>query len=113
MARLVLPERDANPASAVVSLNLPLPSLTKQCTPAPSVATSKSRSPSPSISAKIAPVEWRLAQDVPEPLVTSSKRQLPRFRYSRLVPLMAQKYKSHQPSPSKSPAATPEPFNRL
>src|ERR1017187_1695412 len=39
--------------------------------------------------------------------VMSSKCQLPRLRYSTFVPSTEQKYRSHKPSPSTSPAATP------
>src|SRR5579859_6941042 len=73
----------------------------------------KSRSPSPSISAKTAPVTSRLEQMIPDWLVISSNFQLPKLRYKRLPPASPLKKRSHQPSPSISPAATPEPLGRM
>src|SRR5713226_4898803 len=105
----VLPHFRISPAS-VASVKRPLPSLRNSRVPPPSELTSKSKSPSPSTSAKTAPVECCPRQATPADAVTSSNRQLPKFRYSTFGPSAAQKYRSHQPSPSMSPAATPDPL---
>src|SRR6266446_6066430 len=105
----VAPNLRNNPES-VASVKCPLPSLRNSRVPPPSELTSRSKSPSPSTSAKTAPVECWPVQATPADAVTSSNRQLPRLRYNTFGPSAAQKYRSHQPSPSMSPAATPDPL---
>ena len=109
----MLPAVEARPDSAVISTNLKLPSLRKSLVPLPSAFTSRSRSASPSTSANAAAVESWPMHATPALPVMSSNVQFPLLRYS-LFPLSSpQKYRSHHPSPSISPAATPDPLSRL
>src|SRR5438067_4614144 len=110
-AIVVAPYFHTSPRS-VASSKRPFPSFKNNRVPPPIELTSRSRSPSPSTSANTVPVEYCPAQRTPAWSVMSSKCQAPRFRYSRFPPSIPQKYKSHQPSESTSPAATPDPANR-
>src|SRR5688572_11446384 len=94
--------------------NRPPPSFQKQNVPCPTELTTRSRSLSPSKSASATPVASSFAQ-APRSAspVTFSNFQSPRLRYNALRPPKPPKNKSHHPSPSTSPAVTPEPFNKI
>src|SRR6266540_5885091 len=65
-----------------------------------------SRRPSPFTSAIVTPLFHPMLSATPARSVMSSKRNLPRLRYSRFGPTFDVKYRSTRPSPSMSPAAT-------
>ena len=109
----MLPALEPSPDFCVTSVNDNPVSLRNNLVPPPSEFTNKSKSPSPSTSAKAAAVESCPSQPTLASLVISTNFQPPRFRYNLFSLSSPQKYKSHHPSLSISPAATPEPLSRF
>src|SRR5688572_19807917 len=108
----VAPPRAAKPV-LVSAANRPFPELIKQLFVPKNELTNRSSKPSPFTSANVAPVEDRPSQATPAGPVTFLNFQFPKFRKNPLLPPRLQKYKSHKPSRSKSPAATPAPLTML
>ena len=109
----MLPALEPSPAFFVTSVNDSPVSFRNNLVPPPREFTSKSKSPSPSTSAKAAAVESCPAQPTLASFVISTNFQPPRLRYNLFSLSSPQKYKSHHPSLSISPAATPEPLSRF
>src|SRR5687767_6911224 len=108
----VAPPRALKPL-LVEAASRPFPEFMKQLFVPKNELTNRSNKPSPFTSAKVAPVEDRPSQARPASAVTSLNFQFPKFRKSPLLPARLQKYRSQNPSRSKSPAAMPAPLTML